>query len=65
MRIRGTVAAIIIMAGGFVPPPAAAETIPGLAISPTELSAMKAEYKRPQPRPVENKALVDVGRLLF
>jgi cytochrome c peroxidase len=26
---------------------------------------MKAEYKRPAPRPVENKTLVDLGRLLF
>ncbi|MET0194399.1 MAG: cytochrome-c peroxidase, partial [Hyphomicrobiaceae bacterium] len=26
---------------------------------------MKADYKRPPPRPVENKALVDLGRSLF
>ena len=65
MRIRGSFAAIIIMAGGSMPPSAAAETIAGLAISHAELSAMKAEYKRPQPRPAENKTLVDLGRLLF
>ena len=65
MQIKGPVAAGIIIASGFLPPAAAAETIGGLSISPTELSAMKAEYKRPQPRPTESKALVDLGRLLF
>jgi cytochrome c peroxidase len=34
-------------------------------ISAAELAAMKAEYKRPAARPVENKALADLGRLLF
>jgi cytochrome c peroxidase len=29
------------------------------------LASMKADYKRPPPRPVENKALVDLGRSLF
>src|SRR2546427_7336260 len=28
-------------------------------------SDLKADYKRPPPRPVENQALVDLGRLLF
>ena len=65
MQIRGPVAAGIIIASGFLPPSAAAETIGGLSISPAELSAMKSEYKRPHPRPTENKALVDLGRLLF
>ena len=36
-----------------------------LQVSPAELATMKAEYKRPAPRPAENKALVDLGRLLF
>ena len=35
------------------------------ALSPLALARMKAEYKRPAPRPVENTALVDLGRLLF
>lgn len=29
------------------------------------LAAMKADYKRPPARPVENRALVDLGRSLF
>ena len=33
--------------------------------SARRLAAMKADYKRPPPRPVENQALVDAGRLLF
>ena len=65
MQISGPVAAGIIIASGFLPLSAAAEIIGGLSISPTELSAMKAEYKRPQPRPAESKALVGLGRLLF
>src|SRR5678815_2793218 len=64
MRINGAVAAGII-AFGLLSEGVAAETITGLSISSTELSAMKAEYKRPHPRPTENKALVDLGRLLF
>src|SRR5262245_54253697 len=35
------------------------------AQSPAELARMKAEYRRPAPQPVENRALVDLGRLLF
>jgi cytochrome c peroxidase len=35
------------------------------AHSPAELAAMKAEYRRPAPQPVENRALADLGRLLF
>jgi len=65
MRINGAVAAGIIVAFGLLPEGVAAETITGLSISSAELSAMKAEYKRPHPRPTENKALVDLGRLLF
>ncbi len=33
--------------------------------SASELARMKAEYKRPAPRPVENKAMVGFGRQLF
>jgi len=40
-------------------------TVSAQAQSPAELAAMKAEYRRPAPRPVENRALVDLGRLLF
>lgn len=33
--------------------------------SARQLASMKAEYKRPPPRPVANKALVDLGHALF
>jgi cytochrome c peroxidase len=33
--------------------------------SARELASMKADYKRPPARPVENQALVDLGRMLF
>jgi cytochrome c peroxidase len=35
------------------------------AQSPAELARMKAEYRRPAALPVENRALADLGRLLF
>jgi cytochrome c peroxidase len=35
------------------------------AQSPAELAAMKAEYRRPAALPVANRALADLGRLLF
>jgi cytochrome c peroxidase len=41
--------------------PAIAQELPSAA----ELARMKAEYKRPAPRPVENKGLVEVGKQLF
>src|SRR5215467_12978069 len=31
----------------------------------SDLAALKGEYRRPPPRPVENQALVDLGRDLF
>jgi cytochrome c peroxidase len=34
-------------------------------VAARELAALKAEYKRPGPRPIENAALVELGRLLF
>jgi cytochrome c peroxidase len=33
--------------------------------SPSELARMKAEYRRPAALPVDNRALADLGRLLF
>ena len=48
---------------GFLPGAAAAEDAP--ALSPQALAAMKADYRRPAPRAMENTALVDLGRLLF
>jgi cytochrome c peroxidase len=36
-----------------------------VGLAPEELTALKENYKRPAPRPVGNKALVDLGRMLF
>src|SRR5262245_42346618 len=33
--------------------------------APPDLSTIKRDYRRPAPRPVENQALVDLGRDLF
>ncbi len=33
--------------------------------SAAEIATMKADYKRPPPRPIENKDLVELGRMLF
>jgi cytochrome c peroxidase len=57
MRGTGAMAAIAVMTMA----PALAQDLP----SPAELARMKAEYKRPAPRPVENKPLVEVGKQLF
>ena len=45
----------------------AASAIPSLAQtqSTADLAALKADYKRPAPRPVESRELVELGRLLF
>lgn len=37
----------------------------GQQISAADLAAAKAAYQRPPPRPAENQALVELGRLLF
>src|SRR5438445_8674546 len=37
----------------------------GVSVSTAQITAMKSEYRRPAPRPIENKALVDLGRHLF
>src|SRR5215210_1021825 len=33
--------------------------------SPTEIAAMQREYRRPPPQPIDNQALVELGRDLF
>ena len=38
---------------------------PASAPAQADLSAMKQQYRRPPPRPIENQALVDLGRDLF
>jgi cytochrome c peroxidase len=50
--------AVLSLAGIVISP--SAQQLPG-----PDLVAMKAEYKRPAPRPIENSALVELGRMLF
>jgi cytochrome c peroxidase len=50
----------LLVACGLLPTPAAAQQF-----SSAEIARMKADYRRPPPRPLENQALVDLGRLLF
>ena len=50
----------LLVACGLLPTPSAAQQF-----SSPEIARMKADYRRPPPRPVENQALVDLGRLLF
>jgi cytochrome c peroxidase len=61
MRIFGAVGfgALIVFAT------ATAASSQSDAVSAAQLAAMKADYKRPPARPVENPALVDLGRHLF
>lgn len=40
-------------------------TAAGQQLSAADIAAAKAAYQRPPPRPVENPALVELGRLLF
>jgi cytochrome c peroxidase len=56
---RPTIGFFALLAG-VLPLPASAQQF-----SAQQIAAMKAEYKRPPPRPVENQALAELGRLLF
>ena len=61
MRWKGMAASLLLaLVGGVMLMPASAQQF-----SAAEIAAMKANYKRPPPRPVENQLLVDLGRLLF
>src|SRR3954471_5154287 len=42
-----------------------ANTAHAQGASQADLVAMKRDYRRPPPRPIENQALVDLGRDLF
>jgi cytochrome c peroxidase len=52
--------AVGLLASGMLLMPASAQQF-----SAADIAAMKENYKRPPPRPVENQALVELGRLLF
>src|SRR4051812_48317831 len=57
MRLLSSVVAVVLGAGLA---PAQAQSL-----SASQLASMKADYKRPAPKAVENPALVDLGRHLF
>jgi cytochrome c peroxidase len=54
------VAGLLALAGGVPLIPASAQQF-----SAAQIAGMKADYKRPPSRPVENQAIVELGRLLF
>jgi cytochrome c peroxidase len=54
-----TIAAFLLLAGASSNPAAAQQ------LSAADIAAAKAAYQRPPPQPVENQALVELGRLLF
>jgi cytochrome c peroxidase len=64
MGIGRSIAALIMLTAGC--PIVLAQTGPAQPQAPqTDLSALKRDYRRPPPAPVENKTLVDLGRELF
>ncbi|MFL5069371.1 MAG: cytochrome-c peroxidase, partial [Xanthobacteraceae bacterium] len=63
MYLAKTVAGMLA-AAAFAFAPAAPVQAQGAAPQ-DNLAAMKREYRRPAPRPIENQALVDLGRDLF
>ena len=54
-----TIAVLLFLAG------AQSNTSTAQQLSAADIAAAKAAYQRPPPRPVENPALVELGRLLF
>jgi len=66
MTIVRTITTFSLLAAtsGFLLTPVELTQAQGLGTGP-DLKAIKADYRRPAPRPVENKALVDLGRDLF
>jgi cytochrome c peroxidase len=66
MRFATAVSALSLLAAGalLVLPPAGLAPAQGVGPQP-DLNALKRDYRRPPPRPVEHRALVDLGRDLF
>jgi cytochrome c peroxidase len=60
---KDVVAAVLPLA--LVASIATGTSSPSMAQTPSDIAKMKAEYRRPAPRAVDNRALVDLGRLLF
>ncbi|MFL5064995.1 MAG: cytochrome c peroxidase, partial [Xanthobacteraceae bacterium] len=63
MYLAKTVAGMLA-AAAFAFAPAAPVQAQGAAPQ-DNLAAMKREYRRPAPRPIDNQALADLGRDLF
>jgi cytochrome c peroxidase len=64
MGIKRTFTSLGVLAAGCLI--AHAPTSPARAQSPqSNLTALKRDYRRPPPRPIENPALVNLGRELF
>lgn len=53
-----TIAVLLFLAGQ-------SNAVASQQLSSADIAAAKASYQRPPPRPVENQALVELGRLLF
>lgn len=49
---------VLVLSGASTP-------ISAQPFSAAEIAGMKADYKRPLPRPIENSKLVELGRMLF
>lgn len=60
MKVLSRASVLLLLAASAAPLPAKAQEF-----SATEIADMKAGYKRPPPRQIDNKALVELGRLLF
>jgi len=60
MKVLSLASVLLLLAASADPLPANAQDF-----SAAEIADMKAGYKRPPPRPIDNKALVELGRLLF
>jgi cytochrome c peroxidase len=57
--------AALLLAAGVLALSGASTPILAQTFSAAEIAGMKADYKRPPPRPVENSKLIELGRLLF
>jgi cytochrome c peroxidase len=65
MHIAARTLILSAFASALVLMPELAAPVQAQSASPAEIAAMQREYRRPPPRPIENQALVDLGRDLF
>jgi len=62
---KGGRRAALLLAAGVLALSGASMPLSAQPFSAAEIAGMKADYKRPPPRPIENPKLVELGRLLF